>query len=287
MVRFAFIAIQPADACDILNSWANSPHPLTLLCAKTCRSKTLDALVKQCPNVERIDLPIEANDLSGWAKYLIEAKQSYHFLAIHIPWSQLLFNYLSTYLKYKSFSFPVLISPEQLNQPLPGTFSWIARQYGTCIDLTNLIKSSRKLCTDQPQQTIDLTDILQAKCIVGIGRGVSTKAQYTVLETFALRHGAAIGGSVYAMDKGWITQKQLIGQSGQSITAALYIAFGLSGSIHHRAGIPRSTRIIAINQDKQAPIMQYAHAIWLTNLNMAINQMAKYLSLNQHKESIL
>jgi len=49
-----------------------------------------------------------------------------------------------------------------------------------------------------------------------------------------------------------------IGQSGCFIQPDLYIAFGISGSIHHTCGILNSKKIIAVNKDCNAPIFEYS-----------------------------
>ena len=49
-----------------------------------------------------------------------------------------------------------------------------------------------------------------------------------------------------------------VGLTGTSISPPVYIAIGISGAVHHIAGIERSGTVIAINPDKNAPIFEYA-----------------------------
>ena len=78
------------------------------------------------------------------------------------------------------------------------------------------------------------------------------------LKKFAKLIGAAAAGSRGAVDMGLIEKEYQIGQTGKTVSPRVYMAFGISGAIHHITGIENSKKIIAINTDENAPIFQNA-----------------------------
>ena len=60
------------------------------------------------------------------------------------------------------------------------------------------------------------------------------------------------------MDEGYAPYEFQIGQTGVTVRPQIYIAFGISGSVQHLAGMKDSDYLIAINTDKKAPIFDYA-----------------------------
>jgi electron transfer flavoprotein alpha subunit len=61
------------------------------------------------------------------------------------------------------------------------------------------------------------------------------------------------------VQKGWAPADRQIGQTGKTIRPKLYIAAGISGAIQHRVGVEGADLIVAINTDRNAPILDIAH----------------------------
>ena len=49
-----------------------------------------------------------------------------------------------------------------------------------------------------------------------------------------------------------------VGLTGRIIAPKIYVAFGISGAVQHTCAIEGATTIIAVNNDKEARIFDYA-----------------------------
>ncbi len=113
--------------------------------------------------------------------------------------------------------------------------------------------------------------------IVAGGAGVGTRENFKLLRDLADMLGAELGGSRAAVDSGYIDKSRQIGQTGEVVRPKLYIAFGISGSIQHRAGMDESSKIIAVNSDPKAPIFDISHFGIVEDLKTVIPVMMRYL----------
>jgi len=102
-------------------------------------------------------------------------------------------------------------------------------------------------------------DIKSAPVIVAGGYGMGSKENFRMLHELAKLLGGEIAGSRAAVDAGFIPHERQVGQTGVTVRPKLYIAAGISGAIQHRAGMQESQKIIAINNDPDAPIFNISH----------------------------
>ncbi len=98
-----------------------------------------------------------------------------------------------------------------------------------------------------------------ARVIVAGGAGIGSKENFKMVWDLAHVLGAAVGGSRAAVDLGYIDHDHQVGQTGTTVRPALYVAVGISGAVQHRAGMEESAKILAINNDPEAPIFNVAH----------------------------
>lgn len=97
-----------------------------------------------------------------------------------------------------------------------------------------------------------------ASRIVSGGLGVGSADNWSRIDAFAARVGAAVGASRAAVDMGWVPSSRQVGFSGQKVAPDVYVAIGISGAIHHLAGIGGARKVVAVNKDPEAPIFQIA-----------------------------
>ena len=121
-------------------------------------------------------------------------------------------------------------------------------------------------------------DLANAKIILSGGMGLKNKEGFAKLENLANIMGAKIGASRLAVEAGFASPDVQIGQTGQSVAADLYIAFGISGAIQHLCGIKNCKKIIAVNNDKNAPIFNHCDIGIVDDAALVIEQLKNLLS---------
>ena len=105
----------------------------------------------------------------------------------------------------------------------------------------------------KPSQTVE-----EAEVVVAGGAGIGNPEDWKWVEKLAGALHGAVGGTRPPLDEGWISEEQMIGQSGKTVRPKLYIGVGISGVIQHVVGIQDAKVIIAINNDPSASIFQSA-----------------------------
>jgi electron transfer flavoprotein alpha subunit len=114
-----------------------------------------------------------------------------------------------------------------------------------------------------------------SRIIVAGGAGVGSRENFRLIWDLANCLGAVPGASRAAVDLGFIDRDHQVGQTGTTVRPSLYIAAGISGAIQHQAGMSDSKKIIAINNDPDAPIFNVAHYKIVGDLNEVIPNMIK------------
>ena len=96
-----------------------------------------------------------------------------------------------------------------------------------------------------------------ARSIVAVGQGVAPE-EYGELDALCKVLGAEMGATRKVTDKGWLPRARQIGITGHSVAPALYVAIGVSGKFNHVVGARGAGTIVAINNDPEARILEWA-----------------------------
>jgi electron transfer flavoprotein alpha subunit len=97
-----------------------------------------------------------------------------------------------------------------------------------------------------------------ADVVVCGGWGMNALGDFSKVEELADILGGAVAGTRPAVDKGWVDEARMIGQSGKTVGPGLFVSLGASGAMHYTTGFMGSKVVLAVDQNPQAPIFQMA-----------------------------
>ncbi|PIM96032.1 Electron transfer flavoprotein large subunit [Candidatus Hodgkinia cicadicola] len=146
-----------------------------------------------------------------------------------------------------------------------------------------LLTYSRK---DLGPYGLDLPKLTEADIVIAGGRSFGTSENFKKwLLPLALKLGAAIGTTRGAVELGCAPSELQIGGNYQVISPKLYIAFGISGSDHHLAGIRFVKSIVAVNTDINAQIFSLSNYAIASDMYKVITKMMDWLQKNTVKNT--
>lgn len=121
-------------------------------------------------------------------------------------------------------------------------------------------------------------DLSRADIVVAGGRGFKRREDLKMLEDLANLLGGVVGVSRPLVDEGWMPRERQVGFSGNTVKPRLYMAFGISGSPQHIAGMRGSEVVVAVNIDPSAPIFRIADYGVIGDLYEVIPKLIEELS---------
>ncbi len=143
----------------------------------------------------------------------------------------------------------------------PENFSWSSK-----LKIRNFIPSKKKL-----------TKLSTAKVVVSGGRGLKNKETFQKLFELAEVLGAEVGATRPVCYEGWVEEERMIGVSGVTVKPKIYIGFGISGALQHTVGMENSEFIIAVNTDKDAPLVKMANLALIGDARKILELLLKKL----------
>ncbi len=144
---------------------------------------------------------------------------------------------------------------------------------GLCADCTRLLVENGTLTMYRPAlsgsviakikslTTPAMATVRTEKGDVGdliVTAGFGMKEDLDRVKAFADSLGATLCSTRKLVDGGFMGYETQVGLTGNRVAPPVYLAIGVSGAVHHIAGMERSGTVIAINPDKDAPIFEYA-----------------------------
>lgn len=152
-------------------------------------------------------------------------------------------------------------------------------QTGLCADCTALETDGENLymyrpafsgniiakigCVTRPQMATVRTrseGIADVICAMGKGAKAAQRRIENYVDKQNMKEGSRweTAASRLAVDSEMFPYEKQVGMTGKTVSPPVYIAVGISGAVHHIAGMKQSGTVIAINPDKKATIFDYA-----------------------------
>lgn len=116
-------------------------------------------------------------------------------------------------------------------------------------------------------------DISESDVIVAVGRGASSEGMRAMAKELADLLGGQVACSRPLVESNVFDAKHQIGLSGRTVNAKFIICLGISGAVQFAAGMKSSACIVAVNQDKSAPIFDVAHYAVVGDVNEIVPRL--------------
>jgi electron transfer flavoprotein alpha subunit len=102
----------------------------------------------------------------------------------------------------------------------------------------------------------DVEALARAEVVIGVGTGVAPD-EYGELSPLAAVLGAELAATRKVTDRGWAPRARQVGITGRSIAPRLYVAMALSGKFNHIVGVRAAGTILAVNDERAAPVFDH------------------------------
>lgn len=154
-----------------------------------------------------------------------------------------------------------------------AAFSAVKLSLGLCADLTSVEYDGESIYMYRPafsgtliakiksltvptMATVRSSEKESSDMIIAAGYGVKDSLER--VKELADFYGASLASSRRMTDSALMLYEKQVGLTGRTVAPAVYLAIGISGAVHHVAGMESSGTVIAINPDKNAQIFEYA-----------------------------
>lgn len=162
----------------------------------------------------------------------------------------------------------------------PGIFELAAppEEKGAAAEISVEGSGPVRLLETSEDAAAGTVNLSSAKCIVGVGRGLSSPDNVPKAEALAGLIGAEIGCTrPVAEEEHWFTKDRYIGVSGCMLKPNVYLALGISGQVQHMVGINQAGTIFAVDRNEHAPIFEQADYCLHGDINTVLPKLIQLL----------
>jgi electron transfer flavoprotein alpha subunit len=136
-----------------------------------------------------------------------------------------------------------------------------------------------RVLESRPREGVNLEN---ARIVVCGGKGVG-KENWALVEQLAEALGGEVAGTKGAVAAGCVDASRQVGLAGKKVKPDLYVGVGLSGSLDHQGGMAGARTIVAVNTDREAPLMALADYALVGDLKDILPGWVKTLRERQGK----
>ncbi|WP_027136322.1 electron transfer flavoprotein subunit alpha/FixB family protein [Geminicoccus roseus] len=128
---------------------------------------------------------------------------------------------------------------------------------------------------------VDLTGapLSEADLVVSAGDGVR---DWLCFHDLARQLNGTVGGSRQVCDRGLLPRDRQVGASGTLVAPKAYLAFGISGAPQHLQGIEHCQRVVAVNTDLHAKMIERADLAIVADAQAVMPALAALLRERRH-----
>ncbi len=136
-----------------------------------------------------------------------------------------------------------------------------------------------RILESRPSEGVNLEN---ARIVVCGGKGVG-KENWALVEQLAEALGGEVAGTKGAVAAGCVDASRQVGLAGKKVKPDLYVGVGLSGSLDHQGGMAGARTIVAVNTDRESPLMALADYALVGDLKDVLPSWIKSLRERQGK----
>ena len=124
------------------------------------------------------------------------------------------------------------------------------------VSVSDFQEADIKVLEEHLQEDLGAIALTQAPVVLGIGMGIGGPENIPQISDLADSIGATLATSRNVVHAGWQPHQIQVGISGRTIAPKVYLAVGIRGAFNHTVGIQKAGVILAINQNRRAPIFR-------------------------------